>query len=281
MKWEKLQRSRNVVDQRGRRSASAPVVGGSVGVGGVAIVLLISFITGQNPLNLLNNMQGQTPTTQSQSQVPTSADEDSEFTRAILGSTEQVWGQIIPNYPEPKLVLFSDAVNSACGMADSAVGPFYCPADSQVYIDLTFFQQLGATAGEENDFARAYVIAHEVGHHVQNVLGTSRQVQAQRRRVNQSQSNQLSVRLELQADCYAGVWAHYIGQSGLLERGDIEEALAAAHAVGDDTLQRQARGRVMPDSFTHGSAEQRQRWFAIGMQTGDPQQCDTFSTNNI
>lgn len=280
MKWEELQRSRNVVDQRGRRSASAPVVGGGVGIGGVVIVLLISFITGQNPLSLLGSVQNRTPTPQrqTQTQVP-STDADSEFTRAILGTTEQVWGQIIPNYPEPKLVLFSNAVNSACGMADSAVGPFYCPGDNQVYIDLNFFQELGATAGKENDFARAYVIAHEVGHHVQNVLGTSRQVQAQRRRVNQRQSNQLSVRLELQADCYAGVWAHYIGQSGLLERGDIQEALAAAHAVGDDTLQRQARGRVVPDSFTHGSAEQRQRWFGIGMQSGDPEQCDTFANN--
>lgn len=277
MKWENLKRSRNVVDQRGRRNASAPVVGGSVGVGGIAIVLLISFITGQNPLNLLGNMQSNpTPTTSEQRQEQGEGD---PFVSAILGSTEQVWGQIIPNYPEPKLVLFSNSVSSACGMADSAVGPFYCPADSQVYIDLTFFQQLQATAGEENDFARAYVIAHEVGHHVQNVLGTSRQVQAQRRRVSQQKSNQLSVQLELQADCYAGVWAHYIGQSGLLERGDIQEALAAAHAVGDDTLQRQAGRRVMPDSFTHGSAEQRQRWFGIGMQTGDPEQCDTFANS--
>lgn len=278
MKWEDLQRSRNVVDQRGRR-ANAPAAAGGLGLGGILLVVIISAVTGQNPLALLGNVQQSAPTTTTQA-APIN-DQGSDFTQAILGTTEQVWSQLIPNYPEPKLVLFSDAVRSACGSADSAMGPFYCPADSQVYIDLSFFQQLRETAGQEDDFARAYVIAHEVGHHVQNVLNISSQVQAQRRRVGKTESNQLSVRLELQADCFAGVWAHYIAQSDLLERGDIQEAMAAAQAVGDDTLQRQARGRVVPDSFTHGSAAQRQRWFNVGLQSGDPEQCDTFSGARI
>jgi predicted metalloprotease len=294
MKWEDLQRSRNVRDRRSssprRRSSGAGLGGaglGGLGIGGVLIVVVLSLIFGQNPLTVLGLLQGGTQTRsapQSESvprTLPTgTADEQRDFVSAILGDTEVVWNNIFEasdlNYPEPELVLFSDAVASACGNASAAMGPFYCSLDSRVYIDLSFFNTLSETAAQEADFARAYVIAHEVGHHVQNVLGILPEVTDQRRRVSEVESNELSVRLELQADCYAGVWGHYANQRDLLERGDIREAIDAATAVGDDRLQRQRRGYVVPDSFTHGSSEQRVRWFRQGLETGDPSTCDTF-----
>jgi len=204
----------------------------------------------------------------------------------VLADTEDVWTQLFQEmgsrYEQPKLVLFSGQVRSACGMASSASGPFYCPADRNVYIDLVFYQELKQRFGAPGDFAQAYVIAHEVGHHVQNLLGISDKVQAMRGRVSEAEYNQMSVRLELQADFFAGVWAHHADRmKGILEEGDVEEALGAANAIGDDTLQRQTQGHVVPDSFTHGSSEQRMRWFLKGLKTGDLSQGDTFSAKNL
>ena len=209
-----------------------------------------------------------------------------EFVRRVLGSTEDVWNELLPaqagtDYREPTLVLFTDSVQSACGVQGAAVGPFYCPADSKLYIDLSFYETLRRQLGAGGDFAQAYVIAHEVGHHVQNLLGTSRRVAAQERRLPEVEANDLSVRLELQADFYAGVWAHHASRAGLLEPGDIEEALNAAAAIGDDTLQRRAGGAVRPESFTHGTSEQRARWFRKGLETGDLRQGDTFAARPL
>ena len=203
------------------------------------------------------------------------------FVSVVLAETEDVWGNIFSQsgrtYEEPVLVLFSDAVQSGCGSARSTMGPFYCPADRKLYIDLSFYRDLRSRMGAPGDFAQAYVIAHEVGHHVQNLLGVSRDVQAAQRQVSQSEANALSVRVELQADCFAGIWAHSMAQKqGVLEDGDIEEALNAASAVGDDRLQKQATGRVTPDSFTHGSSAQRVQWFRRGLDSGSPNSCDTF-----
>jgi hypothetical protein len=204
----------------------------------------------------------------------------------VLGDTEDTWSALLgangSNYRAPTLVLFDDAVQSACGFNSAAVGPFYCPADMKVYIDLAFYRDLRERFGAPGDFAQAYVIAHEVGHHVQNLLGTSEQVQLMRGRVNAAEANALSVRLELQADCYAGIWGHYAEtQRDLLETGDVEEALRAAAAIGDDRLQRQSGGRVSPESFTHGTSEQRMRWFETGLRTGSIDRCDTFSASNL
>jgi predicted metalloprotease len=209
-----------------------------------------------------------------------------ELVSVILADTEETWSRLFADrgadYPEPTLVLFTDRVASACGTQSSAVGPFYCPADQQVYIDLGFFGELSERFGAPGDFAQAYVVAHEVGHHVQNVLGTSSRVHAERRRVSEQEANALSVRQELQADCYSGVWAHHADRArNLLEQGDLEEGLRAAHAIGDDTLQRNAGRHVVPESFTHGSAEQRMRWFRIGFDSGDMDRCDTFSTAEL
>jgi hypothetical protein len=204
----------------------------------------------------------------------------------VLADTEDVWnallGQLGGTYREPRLVLFSGAVQSGCGFAESIMGPFYCPPDERVFIDMSFFDDLGQRMGAQGDFAQAYVVAHEIGHHVQNLLGASGRVQELRQRVGQAEANQLSVRLELQADCYAGVWAHHAERMrGILEAGDIEEALGAASAVGDDRLQRQAQGQVVPDSFTHGSSEQRMRWFRAGLDSGSLAACDTFAAAEV
>jgi hypothetical protein len=208
-----------------------------------------------------------------------------DFVSVVLADTEDTWGNLFrqngENYVEPKLVLFSNAVQSACGSASSAVGPFYCPADQKVYIDLSFYQDLKDKLNAPGDFAQAYVIAHEVGHHVQNLMGISSKVRTLQRQASRAEANQLSVRLELQADCFAGIWAHHANRSRqILEAGDVEEALNAASSIGDDRLQSQSTGRVVPDSFTHGSSAQRVRWFKRGIQTGEPAQCNTFAAAN-
>ncbi|NEQ28242.1 MAG: zinc metallopeptidase [Microcoleus sp. SIO2G3] len=281
MDWEKSRRSNNVEDRR-RSRVSAPVVGG--GIGTIVIALIVAFLGG-DPSVVLD--QGGAPSNPTGAPQTTAQDDQMvDFVEAVLGDTENTWHDIFAQsgetYVEPKLVLFSEAVQSGCGVAQSSVGPFYCPRDQTVYIDLEFYRELRNRFQAPGDFAQAYVIAHEVGHHVQNLTGISSQVQSLQRRVGEAEANQLSVRLELQADCYAGVWDHHADRSRqLLEQGDIEEAINAASAIGDDRLQSQARGYVDPESFTHGSSEQRVRWFTKGLQTGDLSQCDTFSTRSL
>jgi uncharacterized protein len=284
MRWEGRRQSRNVEDRRGRRPVRRGMVGGGLGL--VAVVV-ISLFLGVDPRVLLTGLQavdvgGPAPA----EDVPFVEGPDDarhrEFVSVVLADTEDVWHSLFQAggavYREPTLVLFSGAVESGCGFAEAAMGPFYCPADGRVFIDLSFFDDLERRLGAGGDFAEAYVIAHEVGHHVQNLLGTSGKVHELRQRAGPAEANQLSVRLELQADCYAGVWAHHAERTkGILEAGDIEEALGAASAVGDDRLQRQAQGRVVPDSFTHGTSEQRMRWFRRGLETGSLAACDTFS----
>jgi len=284
MKWERARQSRNVDDRRGRRAA----VGGGLGLGGVAIVVVLSLVLGQNPLEMLglvSQMQGGSGA--EQTDAPAADDPARRFIAAILGETEDVWTEVFAargeRYPAPTLVLFSGQVRSACGSAGSAMGPFYCPGDRQVYIDLSFFREMEARLGGGGDFAEAYVIAHEVGHHVQTVSGAADAV-TRARRLGQSVEGDggLLVRQELQADCYAGVWAQRAERRhSWLEAGDIEEALATASAIGDDRLQRQSRGVVVPDSFSHGTSEQRVRWFRIGFDTGDPARCDTFAASAL
>ena len=282
MRWRGERESQNVEDQRGSRKGLA--VGG--GLGTIA-VLLIAMLFGADPRAVLERLQGggQSPGTQSSRPVNPAEEELKRFTSVVLASTEDVWTDLLRReglqYREPKLVLFSDQVRSACGLAGSAVGPFYCPGDEKVYLDLSFFSDLKNRFRAPGDFAQAYVIAHEIGHHIQKILGTSDKVDAMRSRLSEKEFNQLSVRLELQADFYAGVWAYYAQKKGLLEVGDVEEALRAATAIGDDRLQRESQGRVVPDSFTHGTSEQRARWFRKGLETGDIRQGDTFNTNNL
>lgn len=246
---------------------------------GMLVVLIAALVCGIDPRQLLENMPNQSqveqPSQQQQPQNRQTDDDQKKFVASVLGSTEDVWNKILPQqakrrYVEPKLVLFTDQVQSACGYASSATGPFYCPGDQKLYLDFGFFRELKGEFKAPGDFAQAYVIAHEVGHHVQNILGTMDQVN------RAGNSNALSVRLELQADCYAGVWAYYANQQGLVEAGDFEEALRAASAVGDDTIQKRSQGYVVPDSFTHGSSRERMNWFAKGLQTGDMRQCNTF-----
>lgn len=251
----------------------------------VAVIVVISLILGKNPLTLLQQTggldQGYTATEQP---YVASADEEelAAFTKVVLADTEDVWNQLMPNYREPVLVLFSGQVESACGMASSASGPFYCPADEKVYIDLSFYEDLKNQLGAGGDFAQAYVIAHEVGHHVQHLLGITDKVHNLRGQVSEEEYNQLSVKLELQADFLAGVWAHHAQQTkNIIEPGDFEEALNAANAIGDDRLQQQSRGYVTPDSFTHGTSEQRMRWFRKGFETGDLAQGDTFGAKEL
>ncbi len=284
MKWERARQSRNVDDRRGRRAA----VGGGLGLGGMAIVMVLSLVLGQNPLEMLGLVsQMQSGTASVQSETPAENDPARQFVAAILGETEDVWAEIFAargeRYPAPTLVLFSGQVRSACGSASSAMGPFYCPGDQQVYIDLSFFREMEARLGGGGDFAEAYVIAHEVGHHIQTVTGAADAVTSARRAGRSVEGDGgLLVRQELQADCYAGVWAHRAEQRhAWLEAGDIEEALATASAIGDDRLQRQSRGVVVPDSFSHGTSEQRVRWFRIGFDGGDPARCDTFAASAL
>ncbi len=259
---------------------------GGLGLGGIVIVLLVAFLGG-DPNDVLQQM-AQEPATSQQAPVQRSAAEDelAQFVGVVLAETEATWNRVFPEqvgarYREPKLVLFTSRVQSACGMAGSATGPFYCPADEKIYIDLSFYNELRTRFGAPGDFAMAYVVAHEVGHHVQNLLGLTDQVDAKRGRVPEAQYNDLSVRLELQADFLAGIWARDVQGKGLLEPGDLEEALRCANAIGDDRLQMEARGYVVPESFTHGTSEQRQRWFSRGYQSGRLADGDTFSAPTL
>ena len=289
MKWQRARRSSNVEDRRGRGFSGGRGVGG-LGLGGLAVILVLGLIMGKNPLELLGLLAQQDAGVvdgAGPQGAPPVDDETSRFVGAVLGSTEEVWGAILgqggDRYPPPTLVLFSGYVSSACGSASSAVGPFYCPGDRQVYLDTSFFQQMRARLGGGGDFAEAYVIAHEVGHHIQTLTGVSARVNEMRMR-GQSVEGETGplVRQELQADCYAGVWAHLAQQQyDWLEPGDIDEALATASAIGDDRLQRQSQGTVVPDSFTHGTSEQRVRWFRTGFDSGDPNRCDTFSATSL
>ncbi|PSF38096.1 flagellar biosynthesis protein FlgM [Aphanothece hegewaldii CCALA 016] len=282
MRWQMGRRSGNVEDRRGM--GMTPVVGGGLG----AIVLaLIALFLGIDPSIILESGINQQTAPSSGTRQGTPEEEPlKDFVSVVLADTEDVWTrqfrQMGREYVEPKLVLFSGSVDSACGYAQAAMGPFYCPRDQKVYIDLSFYRDLQNRHNAPGDFAQAYVLAHEVGHHVQTLLGISQQVDAARRRASETQSNQLSVRLELQADCLAGVWANQAQRErNILEQGDIEEALNAASQIGDDRLQSKARGYVVPDSFTHGTSEQRVRWFTRGIQSGDMNQCNTFATNTL
>ena len=285
MRWKGRRQSRNVEDRRGMRVARRAGGGGI----GVVVLALVAMYFGVDPSVILNqggSMLGE-PSGQTESYQP-SPEEDrlAQFVSVVLADTEDTWNglfrELNASYQEPRLVLFSGNVQSACGFAQAAMGPFYCPGDNKVYIDLSFYQDLRQRHGAPGDFAQAYVIAHEIGHHVQNLLGLSKQVRSAQQRVSKAEANVLSVRLELQADCFAGVWAHHADRTRqLLEEGDIEEALTAASAIGDDRLQKQSRGYVTPDSFTHGSSRQRMRWFKQGLAEGSIDGCNTFAAENL
>lgn len=275
MRWRGRRRSSHVEDRRGMRKPL--IIGG--GVGGVVLVVVM-LLMGGNPLDLITGGGGQPVKSSAQD------DEKAQFVAVVLADTEDVWRQQFQamgkTYREPKLVLFTDRVQSDCGFAGAAIGPFYCPADQTIYIDLSFFQQLDRKLGAPGDFAQAYVIAHEVGHHVQRLLGYADRVDRARGNVGEREMNRLSVRQELQADFLAGVWAHHAQRmKQVLEPGDIEEAINAAEAIGDDTLQKRSQGQVVPDSFTHGTSAQRVRWFRLGYETGDVRQGDTFDEDHF
>lgn len=286
MQWDKGQRSDNVEQASGGRGMK---IGSGLGLGGVALVVVFGLLSGQSPTQILGNLislSGQGAPTQQQTTAP--ADNSQvDFVRVVLGETENTWSRIFQahgeQYQPPKLVLFNGQVQSGCGGATAASGPFYCPVDGKVYLDLSFFQELQQRFGADGDFARAYVIAHEVGHHVQNLTGTTNKMEAARRRgIPTEGATGLSVRLELQADCYAGVWANDAQQRlNWLDPGDLEKALNAANAIGDDRLQRQAQGRVVPDSFTHGSSAQRVKWFRTGFDSGKVESCNTFAAQAL
>jgi uncharacterized protein len=289
MDWEKGRRSSNVEDRRGSR-VSAPIIGG--GIGTIVLAVIVTLLGGDPSVIFDQAGAPNNPSTNSPQANPSQPgngsqkDKMSDFVSVVLADTEDTWTDIFrqsgKTYVDPKLVLYTDAVRSGCGVAQSAVGPFYCPQDQTVYIDLSFYQELQDKYQAPGDFAQAYVIAHEVGHHVQNLLGISEKVQSLQSRASQAQANQLSVSLELQADCYAGVWGNHANRSRqVLTKGDVEEAITAAGSIGDDRLQSQSRGRISPETFTHGSSAQRVRWFNRGIQSGDPAQCDTFSTRNL
>ncbi len=286
MRWDRSRASDNVEDRRGQ-GGGMRLGGRSIGLGTV-VIAVVAMLLGVDPsvvLNLAGGLNG--PTAQQQSAPPPPAeDKAARFVSHVLGDTEDTWRTLFAKsgktYEDPKLVLFSGSTDTACGLGQSASGPFYCPGDHKVYLDLTFFQELGNRFGAPGDFAQAYVIAHEVGHHVQSLLGISAQVQAERQRSDEVRANQLSVKLELQADCFAGIWANHADRARqLLETGDIDEGLNAATAIGDDRLQKQARGHVVPDSFTHGSSAQRVRWFKRGIESGDPAVCNTFKSTRL
>lgn len=295
MLWKKGRRSDNVVDARGDTGGGGGMrIGGKgLGLGGIVIIVAIGLLTGQDPMRILGEITGQMGSEQTAAvnpqtrQAPPSNDEQAEFVRAVLGDTEDTWQQVFQEsgqqYKAPTLILFSGRVQSACGSASSASGPFYCPADQRVYLDMEFFREMSQRFKAAGDFAQAYVIAHEVGHHVQTLLGVSDKVDAARQRgMRMEGDNGLLVRQELQADCLAGVWANNAQKRlNWLEPGDIEEALNAANAIGDDRLQQQGQGRVVPDSFTHGTSAQRVRWFKTGFAQGQINQCDTFAAKSL
>ena len=284
MKWRKARKSSNVDDRRRMRRAGG--VGG-LSLGGIAIVVVIGLLLGQNPIEMLGLVNQINQTSAPSATSEPIDNEQTAFIASILGETEDVWGAIFAQsnqrYPAPELVLYTDRVNTACGFGSSAMGPFYCPADQKVYLDTSFFDDMRTRLGGGGDFAEAYVIAHEVGHHIQTITGSNRAVtEARRRGQNVEGEDGLLVRQELQADCYSGLWAHHAqARHQWLEPGDIEEALSTASAIGDDRLQRQARGSVVPDSFTHGTAEQRMRWFRVGFETGSVAACDTFAAASL
>lgn len=284
MKWEDGRRSGNVEDRRG----SAPKK--ALGIGGVVVVLVISAVFGIDPSTLMGVAEKAQSSSASEPADPSTRPPEenklADFVSVVLADTEDTWNPLFAKlgkkYEEPKLVLFTGKVQSACGFQSSAVGPFYCPADKKAYIDLGFYEDLQSRHGAPGDFAQAYVIAHEIGHHVQNLLGNSKQIYALKKGKSKIEQNELSVRQELQADCYAGIWAHHAKKArDVVEPGDIAEALNAASAIGDDTLQRKARGHVQPESFTHGTAEQRQRWFERGYKEGTVEACDTLSAREL
>ncbi|MCZ7851343.1 zinc metallopeptidase [Agrobacterium salinitolerans] len=301
MEWRGRRQSDNIEDRRGMSAGSGdpfsrggmriPVGrrGGGIGIGGLLVILLISWVLGINPLTLLTggdlSMDGGGTTQQQSGTRPQgqSSDETTAFVRTVLAETEDTWSGIFQSagetYQKPTLVLFSGQVSSACGNASAASGPFYCPGDRKVYLDTNFFKELDQRFGAAGDFAQAYVIAHEVGHHVQNLTGVLPEFNRRRQSMSQVDANRMSVRVELQADCYAGIWGKFTEQKGILEAGDLEEALNAAHQIGDDTLQKQTQGYVVPDSFNHGTSAQRMEWFKRGFQSGRVEDCDTFSAN--
>ncbi|MBV5297122.1 MAG: neutral zinc metallopeptidase [Rhodoferax sp.] len=291
MKWEGNRESDNVEDRRdgGGSSGGGGLGGRGIGIGSIAIALVVSYFLGVNPMTVLGLLSGGSSAPQTQSapaHKPPADDRMAKFVATVLADTEDVWKQVFAqgggSYQDPKLVLFRGSTATACGQGQAAMGPFYCPADRKVYIDLGFYETLRNRLGAPGDFAQAYVIAHEVGHHVQNLLGISGKMDQMRSRVSKTEYNALSVRLELQADCFAGVWAnHAQAARQLLEQGDVEEAMNAAAKIGDDALQRAAGGAVVPDSFTHGTSSQRQRWFDIGLQNGSVKRCDTFAARQL
>ena len=295
MRWGDMRRSDNVEDVTGGQPAGGGGFGGGgmkLGGGAMILVVIVSLLFGINPLQFLGMMEGTAPPAPAPSPKATqpgygpqaakgAVDPDKDLSAAVLGDTEDVWTALFQamgsRYEPPKLVLFRKSVVSMCGRASSAAGPFYCPGDRKLYLDTAFFQELQNRFGAPGDFAQAYVIAHEVGHHVQNLMGTMREFDAAAERMDERRRNALTIRLELQADCYAGVWAFYAAKRNRLEPGDAEEGLRAASAVGDDTIQKRTQGYVVPDAFTHGKAEQRMKWFKTGMQSGDPRSCNTFA----
>jgi predicted metalloprotease len=291
MKWEGNRESENVEDRRGGDDGGGGFGfggGRSIGLGTIAIALVASYFLGINPLTVLNFLSGGSPVQVERppAQRPPANDQMAKFVSVVLADTEDTWTQLFresgASYVKPTLVLFSGRTPTACGLGQTATGPFYCPGDQKVYIDLSFYRLMQQRFGVSGEFAQAYVIAHEVGHHVQNLMGISAKVEAAQRRSSERQANALSVRLELQADCFAGVWAYHANQTRqILEKGDVETALNAASAIGDDALQRQARGEVVPDSFTHGTSAQRVRWFTRGIERGEIQNCNTFQAQQL
>ena len=280
MLWQGRRQSSNVEDRRGIGAGGLAVGGGVIGV----IALIINLLMGGDPSQipeLLPQQQSQPQTTEQKA----ADDERAQFVKVVLAETEDVWNNIFQkqgqDYPEPTLVMFRDIVQSGCGNASAASGPFYCPPDQKLYIDLSFYEEMQSRFNAPGDFAMAYVIAHEVGHHVQNLLGTTDKLARERQNLSERAYNKLSVKLELQADFLAGVWAHYANRAKILEAGDIEEALTAANAIGDDRLQKQSQGTVVPDAFTHGTSEQRMYWFKKGFETGDISQGNTFSDPSL
>lgn len=281
MRWSPGGRSDNLEDRRGASGGGGmrgPGGGMRIGLGGMVVLLVLSLVFKRDLITPLTG--GGLPSASSSATAPVQDPQEEQmvqFVSFVLDTTQATWTRLLPQQYQPaKLVLFRDAVQSACGAAESASGPFYCPGDQKVYVDLSFFDQLDRQFGAPGDFAQAYVLAHEIGHHVQNLLGTERQLRSAQQR-NPSAANRLSVAMELQADCYAGVWGHEAARAGVLQSGDLEEGLGAASAVGDDHLQKMATGRVSPESFTHGSSAERSRWFRRGFDSGDPRQCDTFA----
>ncbi|MFC0772076.1 KPN_02809 family neutral zinc metallopeptidase [Terrimonas alba] len=283
MRWKGRRGSSNVDDRRGISGGGIAAGGGIIGV---IVYLLYTFLGGSSDTAPPPpNFPGSATTTEMTAEEKAADDERAEFVKVVLAETEDVWNKLYAeqgsDYPEPTLVLFRDGIESACGMASAAMGPFYCPTDQKVYIDLSFYEDLQTKLNAPGDFAMAYVVAHEVGHHIQNLNGTAGKVSQLRRQVSEAEYNRYSVMLELQADFLAGVWAHYTQKKNILESGDIEEALNAANAIGDDRLQKRSQGYVVPDAFTHGTSAQRMYWFKKGYETGDPNQGDTFKSSDL